>query len=179
MKKEMKAEQIDLLKEIFSTTSASVVTSYEGMKASEMAELRRRFHEVGVNYRVVKNNLARLALKGTAIESLSEHLVRTIAIATTSDDQTAPAKALSKFFKDNPKVEERLSVICGTLDDQVLKPQDVKRLSDMPGKPELRAQLLGLFSNVPGGFVRLLNAVPGGMVNVLDARRREMSGEAA
>ncbi len=179
MKKEKKVEQVELLKGVFGTATATVVTNYEGLKASEMAALRRCFHDVGVNYRVVKNNLARLALKDSAIEGLSEHLVQTIAIATTDDDQTGPAKALAKFYKDNPKIDERLQIVCGTLDNEILNPDQVKRLSDMPGKPELRAQLLGLFNNVPGGFVRLLNAVPGGMVNVLDARRREMEGEAA
>lgn len=165
-----KQAAVESWKELFSQASSVVLCDYSGLKANQIADLRRQCYDANVTFQVVKNTLARRAIEGSSNEALKDYFKGTIAVAFGIEDQVAPAKVLAKAAKDMKAVE----IIVGALDGQVLDAAGVETLSKMPGRDELRAQLLGLFSNVPGGFVRLLNAVPGGMVNVLDARKRNL-----
>jgi len=173
MKASDKQQVIERWKEVFANSSVLVLASYTGLTANALNTLPKQAREAGVDFHVVKNNLVRIALKGSINEFLGDSLKGPVAIATCAHDQIAPAKLLVKAAKDNKALE----ILGGAIDGQRLDANGVVTLSKMPSKDELRAQFLGLLNAVPGGFVRLLAAVPGGFLNVLDARRRALEEE--
>ncbi len=170
MNKQGKSEIIDALHEKFANSSASVLVHYSGMSTSQVNEIRRKCHELGVTYQVIKNRLAKRAAQGTETELFSSKFKGPSAIIIGYKDEIAPAKAVVKFVKEF----ELLKLVGGSLNGKLLTDKEVIQLSKMPGRNELRGQLLGLFNAVPGGFVRLLNAVPAGLLNVLEARKRQL-----
>ena len=165
-----KKEVVERWKDIFQQAAVVLLADYTGIKANEIAQLRRNFRSAGVEFRVVKNTLARRALEGSSYPFLGETFRGPVAVIAGVKDPIAPAKILM----DAAKKFDKLKVLGGGLQGRPLDKAGVEMLAKMPGMNELRASFLGLLNNVPGGFVRLLNAVPGGLVNVLDARRRKL-----
>ncbi|BCS90237.1 50S ribosomal protein L10 [Pseudodesulfovibrio sediminis] len=151
MKRQEKALIIEQLHEKASRASIAVVTDFKGLSVEEMTQLRAKCYEVGVDYQVVKNTLARLALKDTDHGELSEHLKENCAVALGYDDPVALAKTLAEFDKENKKFSMRY----GTLEGQFLDSDAVKELSKMPSKPELLSSVLGTMQAVPRNFVCL------------------------
>jgi large subunit ribosomal protein L10 len=151
MNRQEKAQVIEQLHEKASRASIAVVTDFKGLSVEELTKLRAKCFEIGVDYQVVKNTLARLALKDTEHGELSEHLKENCAIALGYDDPVALAKALAEFDKENKKFAMRY----GTLEGQFLDSDGVKELSKMPSKPELLSSVLGTMQAVPRNFVCL------------------------
>ncbi|BDQ39032.1 50S ribosomal protein L10 [Pseudodesulfovibrio nedwellii] len=151
MKRQEKAQIIEQLHEKASRASIAVVTDFKGLSVEEMTILRAKCFEVGVDYQVVKNTLARLALKDTEHGELSEHMKENCAVALGYDDPVALAKALADFGKENKKFSMRF----GTLEGQFLDSDGVTELSKMPSKPELLSSVLGTMQAVPRNFVCL------------------------
>ena len=181
--KQQKAEQLEALNELFEKATTVILTRYTGISAAKLTELRRRFNEAGAKYQVVKNTLARRAVQGGKMEFLSEYFKGPIALAVGFDDPSAPAKVLTKAEKDADF--KKLEAVVGALEGTKIEPEGLESLAKMPGKLELRAQLLGTMNAVPSKFVRTLNEVPegfarllgnvnGGFVRVLAARKAQL-----
>ncbi|AMK12277.1 50S ribosomal protein L10 [Pseudodesulfovibrio indicus] len=151
MNRQEKAQIIEQLHEKASRASIAVVTDFKGLTVEEMTVLRSKCFEIGVDYQVVKNTLARLALNDTSHGELSEHLKENCAIALGYEDPVALAKALADYAKTNKKFALRY----GTLEGQFLDSDAVKELAKMPSKPELLSSLLGTMQAVPRNFVCL------------------------
>ena len=176
MNRTEKKEIVDELREKLARSQVAILCGFRGMKVEEVNRLRTELFKEAVEYRVVKNTLARLAMEGTPmLPALKPHLEGPTAIAFTSEDPTAPAKVLSKLARDLPT----LKIKAGYLDGRGLSPSEVESLATMPGKPELRAKLLGLFCAPASSFVRVLAAVPAQFVRLLEARRKDLEGQAA
>jgi len=94
-----KEEQLAFLKDNFQDVAAMVLTSVQGLNAAEVADLRRRFHDAGVEYRVVKNTLARKATEGTALSVIAKDFKEVTAIAWHKTDPVAPAKIATEYKK--------------------------------------------------------------------------------
>ncbi|RJO67535.1 MAG: 50S ribosomal protein L10 [Myxococcales bacterium] len=170
MRLEQKQEFVERWKTALENANVVVMAKYTGMTANQMNTLRAECRQAGVQIGVVKNTLVRRALQGGPFAPLAERFQGPIALAYGESEPSAPAKVLLKIAKENP----HLQVVAACLDGQVIEGAGIEALSKMPGRNELRASLLGLFNNVPTGFVRVLNAVPGGLVNVLAARQRDL-----
>lgn len=152
----------------------AIVCDFKGIKVAEVDKVRSQLRKEGVEYQVVKNTLAGLAMDGTPMRAaLEPHLVGPTALVFTSEDPTAPARVLTKLAKDIAA----LKIKAGYLDGRALTTKEVEELASMPGKPELRARLLALFNAPATNFVRVLTGVPAQFVRLLEARRTQLAGE--
>ncbi len=151
MNRQEKAQIIEQLNEKAARASIAVVTDFKGLTVEEMTQLRAKCFEAGVDYQVVKNTLARLALTDTEHGDLSEHFKENCAIALGYDDPVAAAKVLADFDKANKQFALRF----GSLEGKFLDNDGVKELAKMPSKPELLSSVLGTMQAVPRNFVCL------------------------
>ena len=132
-------------------SDAAILIDYRGINVPQVTELRAQLRKAKAGYKVVKNTLAKRALKGTDFESLGAHFEGTTAVAYTQEDPVALAKTLTAFMKNAPTLQIKAAVVQG----QAIQAAQVTDLANMPGRPELYAKLLFLLR---GHSVQLLTA---------------------
>jgi len=145
---------------------AAIVAEYRGLTVAKMTELRREARDAGVYLKVVKNTLARRALKDSGFECLDQHFVGPLALAA-SEDPVAVAKVLSRFQKDN----DVFAIKAGAMSGNVLSHDEIQALAKLPGRDELLAILVGTLQAPVQKFVQTLNEVPSKFVRTLAAVR--------
>ena len=153
MNREEKTQLLAELNELFNTAETIVVSHYKGLTVEEVSELRDNIRKVGAGFRVTKNRITRLALKGTKFEALADLFVGPTAIAFANDPISA-CKACVEFAKTN----EKLLVIGGGMGNGVLSVDDVKRLAAIPSMDELRAKIIGLLQAPGAQLARVTKA---------------------
>ena len=145
---------------------AVIVAEYRGLGVGAMTGLRAKARSAGVHLRVLKNTLARRAVKGTHFEKLSEQMSGPL-IYGFAQDPIAGAKVLADFAKDN----ERFVIKGGAMANALMTAKDVKVLATMPGRQELLAKLAGTMQAPIVKLARTLNEIPGKFVRTLAAVR--------
>jgi large subunit ribosomal protein L10 len=175
MKRNEKEEQIAFLREAFAGVEALVLTSVQGLTVAEVSELRRRLHDAGVNYRVVKNTLAKKATEGTPLAVIADDFKEVTAVAWHKSDPVAPAKVLQNFKKDLEKFKIKAGYNAG----QRLDEAAVKALAELPSMDELRASLLGTINGVAAKLLSQLNAPAQHVVGTLQAKIDDDTKKAA
>lgn len=153
MNRNEKTEAVSSLNAVFNEAAVVVVTRNLGLTVTESTDLRNKMREADASFKVAKNRLAKIALKGTPYESISEHLTGPTALAT-STDPVAAAKVTVEFAKGN----DRLEILGGAMGDTVLDVAGVKALASMPSLDELRGTIVGLLNAPATKIARVVNA---------------------
>ena len=164
MDKQKKIQAVEQLKGFFGTVNTVIVSKNKGLTVLEVNNLRKKIREAKSSYRVTKNKLTKIALKGSKFEPLNDFMVGPTSIAY-SDDPVAIAKALESFAKDNQKLE----ILGGVMDGTLLSPSQIKQLASLPSLNELRAKLVGLTQAPAQKIVAVLQAPAAQLARVIDA----------
>jgi large subunit ribosomal protein L10 len=168
-----KTELVASLQEVFKTTNVVVVCHYAGLTVAQMSALRRQARQVGASVKVTKNRLAKIALEGTDVASISALLKGPTLLAYSGDPVAAP-KVASDFAKANDK----LVILGGAMGRTALDPNGVKALAALPSLDELRAKLVGLLQ-APATKIAQVVTVPAAKVARVVSAYANKSGEAA
>lgn len=152
---EIKKQVVEEIKSKFEKAQGVVVVDYRGLKVEEVNELRKNFRTAGIDYKIYKNNLVKLAIKDTAFESLSADLTGPNAIAFSYSDPVIPAKIVQDFAKTHKNLEFRSGVVEGKYCDL----DTIKAIAEIPSREVLIAKLLGSFKAPISNFAYMLSAV--------------------
>ena len=170
MDRAQKAAVVDDLKQRLSKAQVVLVANYQGLTVEEVGGIRREFRRAGCEYKVVKNKLIEKAIAGTAMESIKPLLKGNTALALGFEEPSAPAKVLVKAAKDVPK----LKIKGGFADGRLLDVAGVGVVATLPGRDEVRAQLLALMLTPARNFLSLLSAAQQQFVLLLSARETSL-----
>ena len=165
--KAFKSEKIDAIKSKIEKAQVAVITEYKGLTVEDITKLRREIQKNGGDYMVTKNTLAKIAVKGTEYEALTEKLTGPIALAFGFDDPVSPAKAVTKFIKETKKGE----ILGAVLDGKLLTVEETKALAALPSKEELYAKMLGSINSPASGIANSINAVLSQLTRAMAAVR--------
>lgn len=143
-----------------------VFADFTGLLVKELQELRRELRKSGIYYEVVKKTLLRRSLQQAGLDSSSvDHLRGGVSVAVSQQDEVAPAKTLVEFTKKFDK----LRVLGGIIEQRFVDENQVKTLSQLPSRPELISQLLGVLKGPLSGLVGVLEGNLRGLLRVLTA----------
>lgn len=148
------------------SAQAVIVAEYRGLDVGRVTQLRAKGRKSGMYLKVLKNTLARRAVKGTPFEKLAEQMSGPLMYGI-SDDPVAGAKVFSEFAKEN----ELFVIRGGAMPNTVMSPKEVRALAALPSREELIAKLLGTMQAPITKLVRTMNEVPGKLVRTLAAVR--------
>jgi large subunit ribosomal protein L10 len=169
-----KVAQAEAIEAWLRDAAAAILTDYRGLNVGELGQLRTKLREAGAEYRVVKNTLLQRAAEALGITGLDPYLEGPTAIAVSREDPVAPAKALQEFIRQMRKLEVKGALVEG----RVLTADQVKSLADLPGKPQLRARVLGALQGPAAGLVGVLQGVQRNLVYALDQIRQQKEAAA-
>lgn len=159
-----KQEVVSAVRQMFQDSVSVVVTHYSGMTVSEMTDLRGRMRQAGASYKVSKNRLTRLALADTNFKGIADMFTGPTGIAFSADP-VAAAKVAVNYAKTN----EKLVIIGGAYNGQVLDINGIKTLAELPSLDELRAKLLSMLQTPATRIAGIMQAPAGQVARVIGA----------
>lgn len=137
-----KQEVVAKMKSTLAEAKGAVLVGYSGLTVAEVTELRRKFLAEGVEYKVIKNTLTRIAAKELGLEGFSEHLEGPTALASCKEDAVAPARILENYIKDTKT--KALTVKVGVVEGKVLNADEIGQLAKLPNREGMLSMLLSV-----------------------------------
>ena len=165
----LKSEKEVLIKELtdkFSRAKTVVVSEMRKVDVATVTRLRKKLREGGVEFKVLKNTLARRAAKGFLVEVFFDDFVGLVSVVVSYTDVIAPAKILADFVKDLETIKLRSAVVEGKKIDV----NGIKALAKMPGLPQLRATILGMINQPATKLARTIKEPGSALARVLNAK---------
>lgn len=147
-----KTENVSALRQKLSGARSAVLTDFRGLSVAEMTELRTLLRKSAVEYTVVKNTLAKIAVAETELASLAAHLEGPTAIAISRADPLAASKLLATWSKTRPA----FSIKGGVFEGKLVGPAEIAVLADLPSREALLARLAGTLQAPLRGLVTVL-----------------------
>jgi len=169
--REQKSQEIAALTDQIGKASNAFLIDFKGITVPQVTELRKQVRETKSGYVVVKNTLALIALKDSPIVAMREHFTGSTAIAFNANDAVMLAKALTKFAKDVPAVRFKGAM----LDGQVVPPEQIQAIANLPSRDELIAKLLFVLQSPIRGLATVLQANIRNLAVVLDQIGKQRS----
>src|SRR3989440_3112134 len=160
-----------MLSEKLKKAKVAGLTDYRGLTVSQIQELRGKLRSGDVEYRVVKNTLARRAAEAAGVPALQSELEGPVAIAFGYDDLSLPSKLINEFVRST---RLKLDVKGGLVEGRVFSPEQVKQLADLPSRETLIAQLLGTLQSPVGQLVAIMQTPHQQLLGVLNAYKNKL-----
>ena len=170
-RKEQKAEQVEEIAERLKRAKVAVLTDYRGLTVSQLHDLRTRLRGGEVEYRVVKNTLARRAAEAAGHKALESELKGPVAIAFGYDDLGVPAKLINEFVR---ATRLKLEIVGGLVEGRVFSTEQIKQLADLPSRESLIAQLMGTLQSPVGQLVGIMQTPVQQLIGVLNAYQEKL-----
>jgi large subunit ribosomal protein L10 len=162
--RERKQEDLNALTEELGNSKSAMIVSFNKLTVNKDQEFRNQLREAGAKYQVVKNTIARLAVKGTPYEDASEYFKGVTGIVWTENDPVVLSKTISKFIKDN---SDFYTLKAGIVDGRVVNQKQVEAIASLPSKEELISKLLFVINAQAQRIVTVINAVPRNLAVVI------------
>jgi large subunit ribosomal protein L10 len=174
MPSKKKEEAVENLQQVFTRCDIGILTDYRGLKTPEMNELRGKLREADVEYKVIKNSLARIAARNAGLEHLEGAFEGPLAVAFGYGEPTKTAKVIADFINIS---KSTLVIKSGFLADRVLSTAEVEALAKLPSREVLLSQVVGGMKSPIYGLVNVLAGPIRGMMGVLQARIQQLEGQ--
>lgn len=155
MVKQYKVDEVKNLVDKLQKKKNIVLTNYSGIKVKNLSDLRKKLREKGIDYKVVKNNLFRRALKESGYSDLDAFMKGPVAVAFTKDDLSEVARLLNEFKKE----QEKFSYTVGIMDSVVYDETQIKRIADLPSREVLLSQIMSLINGPARGIATGANQI--------------------
>jgi len=166
LKRTEKAELVTAMSEVFSSAQVGLLVDYRGLNVGDITDLRRRLHDSNARMKVLKNRIAKIAVKDTPFAELEREFTEPRALIY-GEDPVSSAKVVSDYLKDNDKLKYISGMLVTGAEGSALDANRLKALGNLPSREELLVKLLFLMNAVPTSFVRTLNEVPAKFVRLL------------
>ncbi len=168
-----KVEQVELLTGKLKNAKAAVLTDYRGLTVSQLQDLRGRLRSQDVEYRIVKNTLARRAAVEVGHEEFQDLLKGPVAIAFGYGELGVPARVLGDFAR---QTRLKLDIVGGLIEGRVMGPEQVRQIADLPPRDVLLARLLATLQSPVAQLVATMEAPLQQLVGLLEAYREKLEG---
>lgn len=155
--RERKQTDLNALTEQLNNSKSAMIVSFTKLTVNKDQEFRNKLRDAGAQFQVVKNTLARIAVKGTPYEGATEHFKGVTGIAWTDADAVILSKTVSKFVKDNGDI---YSFKAGIVEGRVVDFKQVEAIASLPSKEELISKLMFVINAQAQRIVTVINAVP-------------------
>ena len=166
-----KEQQVELLTDKLNKARVAVLTDYRGLTVSQMQDLRGRLRGGEVEYRVVKNTLARLAAAASGHDDFQPLLLGPVGIAFGYDDLATPIKLVNEFVRST---RLKLDIVGGLVEGRVMSADQLKQLADLPPKEVLISQLAGTVLSPMASLAAALNTPLAQLASTLEVHKNNL-----
>jgi len=150
-----KEQVVEEMAEKFTRASSIFLADFTGIDVNKINMLRKKFHESNVEYRIVKNTLAKLSMEKAGISDINQHLTGVNSYVISYDDPGLPIKVVEKLQKE---LEEKFIIKAGYFEGEIIGPDKVKEIAQLPAREQLLSKVLGTLQAPLSNFVGTLQA---------------------